>query len=152
MSSTITATATFLLWCLAIGAGVAGACQTGANSALSARANLGASLFLNTSVVLVGTAALLLIQGGPRALGALPGAPAHHYIGGLCGFTVIASITFAFPRLGAALAMALMVLGQGVMALIIDHHGLWGMRTVPLTSTRLVGVAFLVAGVLLLRR
>jgi len=45
-----------------------------------------------------------------------------------------------------------MVLGQGVMALVIDHHGLWGMRPVPVTAPRLLGVACLVAGMLLLRR
>jgi transporter family-2 protein len=141
-----------LLWSLAVAAGAAAACQAAVNSAIAARATLGAALFLNTAVVLVGTLVLLLATGGPRSLAALPGAPWHHYLAGVAGFTVIASITFVFPRLGAATALALMVLGQGVMALVIDHHGLWGMRPVPVTGPRLLGVACLVAGMLLLRR
>jgi transporter family-2 protein len=141
-----------LLWALAVAAGAAGAFQTAANSALTARSSLGAALLLNTSVVWLATFALLMVTGGPRMLGSLAGAPAHHYVGGLCGFAVIASITVAFPRLGAAMALALMVLGQGTVALMIDHYGLWGMRQVAVNGTRLVGVAFLVIGVLLLRR
>ena len=141
-----------LLWSLAVAAGAAAACQAAANSAITARATLGAALFLNTLIVLAGTFVLLLVTGGPRTLAALPGAPWHHYIAGLAGFTVIASITFVFPRLGAATALALMVLGQGVMALVIDHQGLWGLRIVPVTGARLLGVVCLVAGVVLLRR
>jgi transporter family-2 protein len=141
-----------LLWALAVAAGAAGAFQTASNSALMMRSTLGAALFLNTSVVWVATAALLLATGGPRTLSALPGAPWHHYVGGLCGFAVIAMITLVFPRLGAAVALALMVLGQGTVALIIDHYGLWGMRTVPVTGGRMLGVGFIVLGVLLLRR
>jgi transporter family-2 protein len=38
------------------------------------------------------------------------------------------------------------------MALVIDHFGLWGMPTVALSGSRLLGVAFLIAGVVLLRR
>jgi bacterial/archaeal transporter family-2 protein len=141
-----------LLWSLAAFAGAAAACQTAANSALAARASLAAALFLNTGVVWISTFVFLLVSGGPRTLAALPGAPIHHYIGGLAGFSVIASITFVFPRLGASLALAIMVLGQGAMALAIDHHGLWGMPALPVTGTRLLGIAFLVIGIVLLRR
>ena len=95
---------------------------------------------------------LLLATGGPRTLARAGGRALAPLPGGCGGFTVIASITFAFPRLGAATALALMVLGQGVMALVIDHFGLWGMRAVPVTAPRLLGVACLVAGMLLLRR
>jgi bacterial/archaeal transporter family-2 protein len=137
---------------LAIAAGVAATCQAAANSALTARATLGAALFLNTAVVWAGTFFLLLATGGPRALRDLPGAPAHHYIAGLCGFVVIASVTFVLPRLGAAVTLALMVLGQGAMALALDHFGLWGLPAAPVSPTRLAGVAFLVLGILLLRR
>jgi transporter family-2 protein len=44
------------------------------------------------------------------------------------------------------------VLGQGAMGLVIDHFGLLGMRTIPLTASRFAGALLLVAGVVLLRR
>lgn len=143
---------TSLLYPVAVLAGAAGACQSAANAALAARAGLGAALTVNSTLVLAGTLVLLLLTGGPRTLPAVAGAPWSHYIGGLCGFMIIASLTFIFPRIGAALALALMVLGQGSMALAVDHFGLWGMPVVPLTATRLAGAAFLVLGVILMRR
>jgi transporter family-2 protein len=141
-----------ILFALAAVAGVAAACQAAANAALSSRAGLGAALFLNAVVVLAGTGVLLLFTGGPRALAALGGAPVPHYIAGLCGFVIIAGLALALPRLGAGTALSLMVLGQGAMALVIDHFGLWGVRAVGVSGPRLLGVALLVAGVALLRR
>jgi bacterial/archaeal transporter family-2 protein len=133
-------------------AGAAGAAQASANAALAARAGLGPAVLVNALVVLAGTLALNLVMGSLRALPAVAGAPWYDYLGGVCGFAIIASMAYAFPRMGAALALALMVLGQSAMALTIDHFGLWGMRAVPVTPTRLLGGALLVVGVALLRR
>jgi transporter family-2 protein len=141
-----------LLMLVAVLAGAAGACQAAANAALAGRAGLGTALLLNTALVLAGVTALFFATGGPRTLGAVAGAPLSHYVGGLCGFFIIATITFAFPRVGGGVALAAMVMGMGLMGLIIDHYGLWGMRLVPVTASRLAGVACLVAGVVLMRR
>jgi len=141
-----------MLYAMAAAAGAAAACQAAANAALSGRAGLGAALFLNTIIVLAVTTVMLLLTGGPRTLPALAGAPLHHYVAGLCGFVIIGCLTFTMPRLGAATALALMVLGQGVIALVIDHFGLRGIPVVAVSGIRLFGVALLVAGVVLLRR
>ena len=45
-----------------------------------------------------------------------------------------------------------MVLGTGAMGVAIDHFGLWGMRVIPLSAPRAVGVLLLVAGTILMRR
>jgi bacterial/archaeal transporter family-2 protein len=141
-----------LLAFLAILGGIAAALQSAANAALATRAGLGAALAISSTIVLAGTVVLLLATGGFRALSQAMGAPWHHYIGGLCGFTIIASITFVFARLGAALALALVVLGQSAMALAIDHFGLWGMTRAPLNGWRIAGTLLLVGGVVLMRR
>jgi transporter family-2 protein len=140
-----------LLFALAGAAGVAAASQGAANAALTSRTGLGAALFFNSVVVLIGTAVMLLFTGGVRSLGALGGAPLPHYLGAFCGLFIITAVTLAFPRLGS-MALALMVLGQGVMALVIEHFGLWGMTRVPVSGPRLLGVALVLAGVLLLKR
>ena len=140
-----------VLYAMAIAAGAAAACQAAANAALAARAGLAAALVLNTVIVLAATVVMLFAAGGPRALPALAGAPPHHYVAGLCGFVIIACLTVAVPRLGAATTLALMVLGQGVLALVIDHFGLWSLPVVAVSGTRLFAVALLMAGVLLFR-
>ena len=141
-----------LLFAMAAAAGAAAVCQAAANAALSARAGLGAALFLSTAMVLAGTAVILFATGGPGTLTALTGAPWHHYVGGLCGVVILGCLTIAVPRLGAGTTLSLMVLGQGVLALVIDHFGLWGIPAVAVSGARLLGVALLVAGVVLLRR
>jgi transporter family-2 protein len=141
-----------LLFPVAVLAGVAGACQGAANGALSGRAGLGTALLFNSVVVLVGSLALFLATGGPRQVTALLGAPWSHYVGGICGLGIIAAMAVAVPRIGTALVLALMVLGQGGMALAIDHFGMFGMRTIPLTLPRVAGALLLVAGMVLMRR
>ena len=136
---------------VAVLAGIAAACQGSANGALTGRAGLGATLLLNSLVVTVGSL-ILFFTGGPRSLAALAGAPWAHYVGGLCGLAIIAGMALVIPRIGNATALALVVLGQGAMALVIDHYGLFGLRTIPFTATRLGGAVLLVAGVVLLRR
>ncbi len=141
-----------LLGVLVAVAGAAGAAQSAANAGLVARTNLGVALLTNSVIVTAGTLVLFFASGGPRALAGLPGTPPGHYIGGFCGLVILATLALAFPRLGGALTMALLVLGQGALALVIDHYGLWGMKSAPVSATRLAGVALLVAGVALLRR
>lgn len=133
-------------------AGASSASQAAANAGLASRAGLSVAVMLNALVVFAGAAIFFAAAGGHHSLAAVWGAPAPYYIGGFCGLFIIAALTFSVPRVGAAVAMALMVLGQGAMALLIDQYGLWGMRVVPMNASRLLGVLLLVAGMLLMRR
>jgi bacterial/archaeal transporter family-2 protein len=131
-------------------AGVATAFQSAANAGLAARIGLGAALVVNTSIVLLGTLVFFFIQ-GPHTRFFPPGTPWFLYIGGVCGFTVILSLAFVFPKIGAGLAVAVLVLGQGAAALAIDHFGILGMPKEPLTLARLAGLLFLASGIALIR-
>jgi transporter family-2 protein len=135
---------------LAIAAGAAAAIQSAANSGLKSHIGLGAALVVNTGVVLIATIVLWLATGANTTF--FPkSAPWTLYIGGLCGFATIAALALAFPQLGAAWAIAMMVLGQGLAALIIDHFGLMGMPHDPVTATRLAGVALVALGIIVIR-
>ncbi len=88
---------------------------------------------------------------GPHANFHPAGTPWSLYIGGICGFVIILSLAFVFPKIGAALAVALVVLGQSAAALAIDHYGLMGMPRDPVSLSRIAGLALVVGGVALLR-
>jgi transporter family-2 protein len=139
------------LYPLAVLAGIAAACQGSVNGALTDRAGLGATLLFNSLVVTAGSL-VLFFASGPRTLSALSGAPWTYYMGGLCGVVIVAGMSLVVPRIGNATTLALVVLGQGAMGLVIDHFGLLGMRTIPLTATRIGGALLLVGGMVLLRR
>jgi len=135
---------------LAIAAGVAAAMQAATNAGLAKSAGLGPALVVNTVVVLIGAIGLWVALGAKTTL--LPaGASWTLYCGGLYGFVIIASLAFVFPRIGAAYAVALMVGGQCVAALIVDHYGLMGMPSEALTIQRVLGVALVAAGAVVLR-
>jgi transporter family-2 protein len=135
---------------LAIVAGVAAAMQAAINAGLARSVGLGPALIVNTVVVLLGTIGLWMTMGATRTF--FPaGASWTLYTGGLFGFMIIASLTLVFPKIGAAYAIALMVGGQCLAALLIDHFGIMGMPREPLTMQRLLGVALVAAGVVTVR-
>jgi bacterial/archaeal transporter family-2 protein len=135
----------------AAAAGVATSVQAAANAGLAARIGLGAAVVVNTTIVLAG-ALVFWLASGTRGSFFPAGTPWFLYVGGLCGFVILLAAAFVFPRIGAATAVSLMVLGQGAAALAIDHFGLLGMAREPVTLARVGGFALLVAGVALLRR
>ena len=54
-------------------------------------------------------------------------------------------------RLGAALFIALVVGGQLLCSLLLDHYALMGLNEQPVTSGRAVGAVLVVAGVLCIK-
>ena len=82
----------------------------------------------------------------------LKSAPLWLFTGGLIGAFYVAVITFIVPSLGTTLTFALVIAGQLLAAVIIDHFGWLGMATREITAGRIVGVLLLIAGVVLIRK
>jgi transporter family-2 protein len=79
------------------------------------------------------------------------GAPWWVWIGGALGaFYVLGSIVAA-PRLGAVTLFAMILAGQALASLAVDHFGWVGFEEHPVNALRLAGVALLAAGVALVR-
>ncbi|MET3926368.1 uncharacterized membrane protein YdcZ (DUF606 family) [Devosia sp. 2618] len=55
------------------------------------------------------------------------------------------------PRLGAATAMALIVVGQMLASIAIDHFGVLGTTQHSAGPVRIVGALLLLAGVVMVR-
>ena len=104
----------------------------------------------------VGTLALfvyLLMSG--VSLGSLASAkeaPAIAWIGGLLGaFFVTAAVTLV-PKLGVAMTFSLIIAGQMIVTLVIDHFGLLGVAVKEVSLARIAGIVLIAAGVVLIRR
>jgi transporter family-2 protein len=145
--------ATWAYLAFAFAAGAMLPIQFGVNAQLARwvesplRASL-VSFAVGTLVLLV--AALPLLRGWPGAerLGA---APWWVWVGGALGaFYVLGSIVTA-PRLGAVTLVALILAGQAAASLVIDHFGWVGFPEHAVTPGRVLGVALLAAGVVLVR-
>ena len=69
-------------------------------------------------------------------------------IGGVLGAVYVAVFTLLIPRVGAAAAICLAVLGQVVASLLLDHYGVLQAQR-PADWTRITGAVLVLLGVLL---
>lgn len=134
-------------------AGAATAVQSPTNAML-ARA-VGSSVNASFVSFLVGTIALavLVLIGQARPDWAATRAlPWYAWIGGLYGVCFVVAATWGVPRLGVALTITLMVAGQLLISVVLDHYGAFGAPRQPINVGKITGVALVIAGVLLVRR
>ncbi len=143
-----------LLYLVALAVGVGISLQVGMNVTL--RAVLMSPMVAALISFLVGSLSLLLyvlVTGAPwPARGQAGLVPLWAWFGGVMGAFYIASSIILGPRLGAAALVALVVLGQLVASLVLDHFGWLGFAQHPLTVTRTLGAVLLFCGVLLIVR
>jgi len=71
---------------------------------------------------------------------------------GLLGAFYVTAVIILTPRLGAALTFGLVVAGQLIMAVFMDHFGLLGVSAQPFGWMRLAGIILITAGVFLIRK
>ncbi|MCP8687689.1 DMT family transporter [Marinobacterium sedimentorum] len=130
------------------------ALQIGVNSTLAR--NAGFALWASGASFIVGSLALMLCCIGLRlpwpGLEALRAAPAWSWTGGLLGAFYVTTLIIFAPRIGATLALALVIAGQLTGALLLDRFGLFGFTPQAITPGRLAGVALILTGALLIRR
>jgi bacterial/archaeal transporter family-2 protein len=81
----------------------------------------------------------------------LSGSPWWVWTGGLLGVVFVLVSLGLINRLGAAFLFALVVVGQMLASLAIDHFGLFGVSEHAVSPLRVMGVVLLFGGVLLIR-
>ena len=143
----------WLLLGLVLVAGMMVAAQAGVNARLAR--HLGDPVMAAFVSFAVGTAALALVltlrRPAPPEAAALAAVPAWAWMGGLLGAFFVTVAVLAAPRVGAISLVALVVCGQFLASLLLDHFGLLGFPERALTLGRVAGVGLLVAGALLVR-
>jgi bacterial/archaeal transporter family-2 protein len=143
-----------ILMLIALIAGILLPVQAGLNHKVSQQ--MGHTLWGALLSFLVGTLSIILYMVWTRVpvgLGqnARNLAPVY-WLPGLIGAFFVSMAIVIVPRLGAALTFALVITGQMVSALLLDHFGLLGMEVKSINFLRLLGVLMLVGGVILIRK
>jgi transporter family-2 protein len=132
---------------LATIAGLAGSVQVAVMGRFGNRVGVLEALSFSTAVQLVFSLVLLFaVRQGIGGLGNLSRTPAWMWIGGLMGLTVVASITFAQPRIGATATIGILIAGQLVMGAVIDRFGLFGVDQIAISPARAAGIVLLGIG------
>lgn len=128
--------------------------QAGTNAVFSK--SVGNPLITGLMVFVIGLVGMLaLVLVSKTALPTpqqLTAAPVAGYLGGLIVATYVVMITILVPRIGVGTAIGLIVTGQILCAVTIDHFGFFQVAVRPITVTRLAGMLLLVSGVYLIMK
>jgi transporter family-2 protein len=113
--------------------------------------NLAAALvsFLIGTVALTG---IVVVSGQAGGLGSTFEVNWYYLLGGLLGAIYVTNALIAVSAIGAGGVAALTVGAQLIASVAIDRLGLFGLDEVALTPERLVGVALLLVGTVLVVR
>jgi transporter family-2 protein len=132
---------------LAVLAGLAGSVQVAVMGRFGSRIGVPEALAFATCVQLLFALAILLVARlGTGGLGGAFRAPHWMWLGGLMGLTVVFTITFAQPRIGATATIGILIAGQLVMGAMIDRFGLFGVQEIAISWPRALGIALLGIG------
>jgi bacterial/archaeal transporter family-2 protein len=132
---------------LAVLAGLAGSVQVAVMGRFGGRIGVFEALAFSTAIQLLASLCVLLaVRGGIGGLHHVTRTPVWMWIGGLMGFTVVTSITYAQPRIGATAVIGILIAGQLVMGAVIDRFGLFGVHQIAISPARAAGIALLAVG------
>ncbi len=124
------------------------------NARIAAQLNGGAVMGTLVNFV-IGTAvvclALVAMRAPVPAMSQLASAPWWAWLGGVMGAFFVLTATLTVNKLGAAGLSAVIITGQLISALALDHYGILG-ASHGLSMSRVAGAAFLLVGVYLILR
>jgi transporter family-2 protein len=131
--------------------GIAVAVQPSINSRLAQKVG---TLESATVSFAVGTLALLAVAlvVGRGSFRGLAEARGWELTGGFLGAFFVTLTIIIVPRIGTAAALAATIAAQLTTGILLDHYGLFGLRTIPLDPKRALGAGLLLAGAVLVFR
>src|SRR5437016_189306 len=142
---------------LAVFLGVTAGCLVGMQAPINSRLgrHIGTAQAATFSFI-VGTVALLLVaslwHGGLGSMVHVSRAPWWALIGGLLGAVYVTVALVAVRTLGASGLTAVVIAGQLAISVVIDRFGLLGVAREHVGAQRILGLALLAVGVLLVVR
>jgi len=100
----------------------------------------------------IALAAIVVLSGQASGVGSTFDVSWYYLLGGLLGAVYVANALIAVAAIGAGGVAAATITGQLTASVAIDRLGLFGLDQVPLSAERLIGVALLLIGTLLVVR
>ena len=105
------------------------------------------------AIGLLGMLCFILVSKTPfPAVQQLASAPLYSYLGGIIVAIYVVMITILVPRIGVATAIAFIVTGQIICAIIIDHFGLFAVTVRTIDVNRITGILLMIGGIYLIMK
>jgi bacterial/archaeal transporter family-2 protein len=126
--------------------------QAGLNTRLGKAAE--SPLYASMLSFLVGTVGLciyILLTRQTVSWSGVKEAPGYVWIAGLLGAYYVTILIFAYPKLGPGLTFGLVVAGQMIFSVILEHNNILVAQQNPINAMKLFGIALIIAGVVIIR-
>jgi len=132
-------------------AGTAMSVQGVMNTRMSEKIGLHESnAFVQGTAFLLSAAVLLLFGRGNLRL--LPDVPKLYWFGGAIGLVITLCVMLGIKSLSPTVAICIILIAQLFTAAVIDAFGLLGTEKVAFHFTKYIGLALMVAGVIMFKR
>lgn len=95
---------------------------------------------------------LLLIFRGGENIRDWHKLPWYMFFAGAFGLILYLTINYTLPRVGSTMMITLIIVGQLLMGVLVDHFGWFGVTVRPIDLTRIAGVLLLFGGGYLISR
>ena len=150
----VMSTSIYFFFLLALVAGAMMPTQAAINNKLAGFvASPISAAFISFLIGTVGLFVYMLATGTPlRSLVNIKDAPPIAWIGGLLGAFFVTCTVILAPRIGVAMTFSLIVAGQMLITLVLDHFGFLGLPVKEISLARVGGVLLITAGVVIIRR
>ncbi|MBA4146182.1 MAG: EamA-like transporter family protein [Cytophaga sp.] len=127
--------------------------QAGLNSRMgkAAESPVHASL-ISFAVGAIGMIAYVLVTRQTVSWSGIKEAPPYIWLGGLLGAFYVTIIILAFPKLGPGLTFGLIVAGQMIMSVLLEHNNILVAQQNPISAMKILGIALVIAGVIIIRK
>lgn len=132
--------------------GLAVAIQPSINARLAERVGSYESSLISFAVGTLAMLVMVIISGRGNLLRNVTDASWWELTGGLLGAYFVTMTIIAVPRLGTAAVMSIIIAGQFMTGVLLDQFGVFGLRQIPLTPVRGIGILLLCLGAGLVMR
>lgn len=78
--------------------------------------------------------------------------PAYTWAGGIFGAFYVTAIILAFPKIGTPLTFGLVVTGQMIASVLLDHFDILVSQQHSINIWRTLGVVFIITGIVIIRK
>jgi len=77
--------------------------------------------------------------------------PKLYILAGICGIIILAFTVFCITKIGPVMTASITVSVQMIVATLTAHYGWFGITQEPINWVKILGIVFLVAGVVLVK-
>lgn len=82
----------------------------------------------------------------------LKDAPSYAWVGGILGAFYVTVIVLAFPKIGPGLTFGLVIAGQLLISMLMEHFQIMGTQHIPISIGRIVGMILIIGGVIIMKK